>query len=898
VDRPAFQVFTALLTVYALTGDDFRLLGTDKPADAVFDAATVFCILVFALEILVSVLGREDYFGSFFFFLDLVATVTMVLDITAVNNWLQDAEQGGMRDNTSFGKLGAKTARIVRVIRLVRILKLYKAVYEASRAGKKSTHRRLVAAPGHEPGEEDDWDDLAGELAATTAREGNLKESRVGKRLSDLTIRKVILIVLLTMIVNRSLHSETSTQGATSAMYAADLVHEAFERMQASELPSELPAPHAARLRSSYERSLLDLVYYHNWYTGHADVCPNGKGLCSRAFLSHLFWLGVVSDSKHCLYEKAAAAQVSEGAVRTFESMARSQANQSADADNYVYAYGNMPAEVQAKLGAAWSADCDRGGGYRRRGISLIGDLLPSWGVTYEVRCPDDLRPQEIKKYSARVGVGAGDEAEWHLAFYFDLRPFTRQEAIGNLMTTAWVCFALCIASAVMTYDANRLVLTPVEKMMDKVEAIRNDPLSAMKVADQEFKMEEINKATFVKHSQRRCRWFRDLVEGGSQVELMETVVLEKTIIKLGSLLALGFGEAGASIIEHNMRGEDSTAINVMVTGVRVECIIGACRIRDFGIATEVLQEKVMTFVNQIAEIVHGVVDECHGYSSMNSGDQFLLIWRTSEIMGDADLLRRMADMSMLAFARILGSIHRSPVLASYRGHPGLQQRLGTNCRVNVSCGLHYGWTIEGGIGSEFKIDASYLSPNVSIAESMERATETYGVSILVSSAVIQVCSASVAKRCRLIDRVVITGSKEALELYAIDLDHACLTVERPRPPKPWTSRQRFRARRQLDKEKAQKWNEEFVVADLFDDPVISAMRSLYSVEFLHVFNMGYQNYSEGQWEAAQRMLTRTRDMLGVVDGPSNALLTFMARDGFKAPFNWHGIRTGTLSLG
>jgi len=27
--------------------------------------------------------------------------------------------------------------------------------------------------------------------------------------------------------------------------------------------------------------------------------------------------------------------------------------------------------------------------------------------------------------------------------------------------------------------------------------------------------------------------------------------------------------------------------------------------------------------------------------------------------------------------------------------------------------GLHFGWAIEGSIGSEYKIDASYLSPNV-----------------------------------------------------------------------------------------------------------------------------------------------------------------------------------------
>ena len=41
----------------------------------------------------------------------------------------------------------------------------------------------------------------------------------------------------------------------------------------------------------------------------------------------------------------------------------------------------------------------------------------------------------------------------------------------------------------------------------------------------------------------------------------------------------------------------------------------------------EVLQNKVMTFVNQIAEIVHGVVDEFHGAANKNNGDTFLMIW-------------------------------------------------------------------------------------------------------------------------------------------------------------------------------------------------------------------------------------------------------------------------------
>jgi class 3 adenylate cyclase len=57
------------------------------------------------------------------------------------------------------------------------------------------------------------------------------------------------------------------------------------------------------------------------------------------------------------------------------------------------------------------------------------------------------------------------------------------------------------------------------------------------------------------------------------------------------------------------------------------------------------------------------------------------------------------------------------------------------NYSVKMGFGLHVGWAIEGAIGSEFKIDASYLSPNVNMAARLEAATKQYGVPLLVSGA-------------------------------------------------------------------------------------------------------------------------------------------------------------------
>ena len=55
------------------------------------------------------------------------------------------------------------------------------------------------------------------------------------------------------------------------------------------------------------------------------------------------------------------------------------------------------------------------------------------------------------------------------------------------------------------------------------------------------------------------------------------------------------------------------------------------------------------------------------------------------------------------------------------------------NYSVKMGCGLHVGWAIEGAIGSDFKIDASYLSPNVNMASRLEGSTKAYGVPLLIS---------------------------------------------------------------------------------------------------------------------------------------------------------------------
>jgi class 3 adenylate cyclase len=390
----------------------------------------------------------------------------------------------------------------------------------------------------------------------------------------------------------------------------------------------------------------------------------------------------------------------------------------------------------------------------------------------------------------------------------------------------------------------------------------------------------------------QRSRRNQTKTKADAAQEPMETVVLEKTIIKIGSLLALGFGEAGAEIIGQNMKGSETSALNAMIPGRRVEALFGFCDIRNFTDATEVLQDQVMLFVNRIAGVVHSCANEFYGSPNKNVGDAFLLVWR---LTGHNDVKQqKLADMSICSFIMMIASINKSPLLAEYRSHPKLVKRL-PNYRVRMGFGLHSGWAIEGAIGSEFKIDASYLSPNVNMAARLEGVTKQYGCMILISDSLVNLCSESIQRECRLIDRVEMAGRKGDFRLFTLDLDDMALEVDREVPKEVVGRAAKYKVNIERQRKKQERWNDEFHMHVFFsNDPDIHMMRNKFTVEFSCRFNMAYLNYEAGNWSVAKSMLEATRFLLATEDGPSAALLRYMKHSSLPdggAPKSWKGYR-------
>jgi len=215
-----------------------------------------------------------------------------------------------------------------------------------------------------------------------------------------------------------------------------------------------------------------------------------------------------------------------------------------------------------------------------------------------------------------------------------------------------------------------------------------------------------------------------------------------------------------------------------------------------------------------------------------------------------------MADNALMSFLKTMVEMGRSRDLNAYADDARLLTRFESPYKVKMGYGLHVGWAIEGAIGSTFKIDASYLAPDVNMSSRLEAATKQFRTPILVSHWFYELLSPLVKGHCRAIDCVTVKGSIQPMCLYTCDVV-----------------------------------NEEVERFQFVED--IKKLQKDLPAGFFEEFKKGCDAYFAGDWGAAQAQLQRVLDMKPE-DGPSVTLLEVMERTGFKAPDDWAGYRALT----
>lgn len=142
-------IFMTIVTVYALFGDDIKVAAFTKNADETFNYITSIALGCFVVEISINSLSQVGYFNSFYFWLDIISTVSLITDISWI--WTQiigeqddysanTAEQAGQLARAGRGaRIGTRAGRITRVIRLVRLIRIGRLWKQANKRLNKAS---------------------------------------------------------------------------------------------------------------------------------------------------------------------------------------------------------------------------------------------------------------------------------------------------------------------------------------------------------------------------------------------------------------------------------------------------------------------------------------------------------------------------------------------------------------------------------------------------------------------------------------------------------------------------------------------------------------------------------------------------------------------------------------
>lgn len=838
MDHWSIQTFSGILVIYSLFGDDIRQVSVGPDSDQYFYWSTGFVLIFFSIEIILTSYSESDYIFSFFFWLDVISTASLIFDIAPWTNVILDNQDDTYNYGTGqairaartsrIGTRAAKIARIIRLIRLIRIVKLYKAAQKHDI--EKALNKKDEANTGEE-GQEESAQKSISEIKAndelledlyyekhnhpifllndedTPIEQDTYTETNVGRILGDRTIKKVIILVLAIMCSVPVFN--VNTYWSAYSNYSSGVQNMIW---QINHDPLVVPPlmNYDFYTKDNCCSEILNQTW-DNYITAHQDTNPILVDIKQA----------IVNGTKEIVYKSWESSQ------------------------DYIISFRNYEKEVVT---------------------SNEDEILP------------DLEFFTIATLSIKKDV--------------DLDAYL---ALGR---TLFVCFVLGLSSLLFTQDANRLVLSPIESMLNKVKQIAKNPLSAARIEEEDAVAYEAMQRLDTKIKAEKMEF-----------EKYETSIQEKIIVRIGALLALGFGEAGSEVIAKNMA--KSGEVNPMIPGKKIIAIYGFCDIRNFTDVTEVLQEGVMVFVNEIAEILHSCIDFFNGSPNKNIGDAFLIVWRfppefvKSDVSKNITLISSkevssMTELAIISFIKVQANINKSVKLEKYRTNQGQIQRLkNAEYRVKMGMGLHLGWSIEGAIGSEYKIDPSYLGHHVNMAMKLEAATKQYGVDILISNSVVDFMSELAKNQLRKIDKVYIKGNQgTTMDLYTFDINVKALEIERKKDAENLSGiekkKQKIMNRNKRDFFRQKVFEGKRTIIDVFKkDKDIRKMREIWEhSDFFFEWKRAYEAYGQGDWETARILLERCEQYtIGYEDKPSRVLINFIDENGREPPENWNGAR-------
>ena len=883
LDSPFEQLTMALFTVYVLFADDIKTICTTKKADPPFSIIVIILMGFFFIELILSAIAVEDYFLGFYFWLDFISLISMVLDIHWFYDWMINSISGGgsgVKKAKTIGaiakagksaKIAARAIRILRVlriIRLVRISKLYKAreqiikldlkrkEIEKKKEQEKEKMKKIEAEKKKEEEEalkkkEEEENNING----NNNRESDIKEGDI------MTLNKQNKnggYDKLNINEEKQNNENEENEENKDENNENDDYDDATSNSKGNEENGEVPE------ESKVGKLLAD------------------KTTKKVIILILSMMIGIILFNTSFYLEKKTGMEMGLKIFTNFNSMNDPDINLTFS----IYVSENLGTSsplVYAKVGYLEYANKSDA---------------------------DELREQEKNAFSEDCSqLIIIDGAHSICEAIFDVSKANRLSALLNIIKTCFICVVLTVSSYCFSKDTSEMVLEPIETMISKVKEITKNPIEAL----QKNEKEEITKALIQEEEEKNafCHCGSDNKKNTLKKKKeapLETEVLENTITKIGALLALSFGDAGSEIIAKNMQKNSSGEVNPMIPGKKVCAIYGFCDIRNFTDTTEILQEKVMVFVNEIAEVVHELTSEYGGSANKNIGDAFLLVWKfqdrfcytskkTKELqVYNCEQVNQLCDMALISIILVLAKIYKSKTFDKYRNNEKLIKKF-NGYSVKLGFGIHLGWSIEGAIGSSFKIDASYLSPNANMANTCEEKTKDYGALLIMTDKFVENLSENAQKKCRIVD--IINGD-ETIGFYTIDLDLSALTIDEEESDsqnffnadevtrKMTKYQKRMKRKKNIDDAMANPPKRKFWLDFEESSEDFAAMRNIYTDQFYEFYNEGFDEFNFGNWKKAKRLLEEVLKIKND-DKPTLRMLEKMKRYNYVKPAGWIG---------
>jgi len=203
----------------------------------------------------------------------------------------------------------------------------------------------------------------------------------------------------------------------------------------------------------------------------------------------------------------------------------------------------------------------------------------------------------------------------------FDDRPFHEEEGMLGIYLILFMVFLLSFGSWLFVAISRRLVVAPLERMYKVIDLVLIS-LNSLKHTKKGAGKEDEAKG----------------VTGNDDEDdaVFETSFLEEAVRKMADLLNMGYGAAGAEIIQSNLGLSGGSSIETFIAGRKMDAVFAFCDIRKFTNTTEILQENVLRFVNLIGHVVHSNTIHWKGSPNKNIGDAFLLVWKVNTRGGRA----------------------------------------------------------------------------------------------------------------------------------------------------------------------------------------------------------------------------------------------------------------------